>query len=129
MFDIKFSGERLIDAKFRQLEDIGTYHRPMQDSTRLLQHEMQIYPPELPNQKYIRTFALRRGWFTRETVQGGDLVGEVGNAVRYAPQVQEVEEQKPIHQGRWQTTRSVLQEQTARIVGIFENWISRTITR
>lgn len=129
MFDVRLSGDRLLDARLAQLERSDIYRRPMQDVMQMLREDAQSYPPELPNQRYIRTFTLRRGWFARAIDQGDTLLGEVGNNVRYGPQVMDRFDQKPIHQGRWQTTRDILTENTRRIVDTFAAWIGRSISR
>ena len=72
---------------------------------------LKFYPPELPNQKYIRTYRLRRGWKAYiEKINGNKFAFVVSNNTEYASMVvgslaQAVSIaasfQADIHRGRW----------------------------
>lgn len=72
---------------------------------------LQFYPPELPNQKYIRTYRLRRGWkayiqrinpnsfaivVSNDVEYTSFVVGSLAQAVSVAASFQ-----ADIHRGRW----------------------------
>jgi hypothetical protein len=73
--------------------------------------ELKFYPPTLPNQKYIRTYRLRRGWKAGiKRLNGVTFALIVSNDVEYARFVvgslAQAESaaasfQAAIHQGRW----------------------------
>lgn len=68
------------------------------------------YPPELPNQRYVRTGDLGRGWTDSEPMMQGDatsLLAVLTNSVSYGPEVQGVEDQKKIFAGRWRNTDQI----------------------
>lgn len=71
------------------------------------------YPPELPGQRYVRTFTLARSW---EQEQIGPGRWEIRNVAsqrgrEYAEYVVgEPEDQADIHRGRWWTGREKIEE-------------------
>ena len=83
--------------------------------------ELQYYPPELPNQRYVRTYRLRNGWtVTIKRLSKSKFMIEVKNDTDYATDVmgslalspsEAGRFQHDIHKGRWQLTTVVLQEQ------------------
>ncbi len=81
------------------------------DATALLLRDVTDYPPERPNQRYIRTRTLARSW-SRLPVTGSGLalrsgVGSNENIAPYNRDVQSAEDQKPIHRGRWPTDEQI----------------------
>ncbi len=85
-------------------EAFGDIREPLLDTLR-------VYPPKLPNQKYVRTFKLRRGWkafiqpispnsfavvVSNDTDYTSFVVGSLAQAVSTAAQFQ-----ADIHRGRW----------------------------
>ena len=129
MLGIKITGEKLIDAKFKQLESADAFEVPMRDVLQDLRADAQDYPPQLPAQRYIRTQTLQRGWFLRTIRQSTTLIGELGNRVRYGGWVMGPTDQAGVHQGRWQTTRSILDEHKRAALVHFEGWTRRIIRR
>lgn len=83
--------------------------------------ELQFYPPELPNQRYVRTYRLRNGWtVTIKRINKTSFMIEVKNPTEYTSDVmgslalspsEAASFQSDIHQGRWQLATVVLQEQ------------------
>ncbi len=76
-----------------------------------LKPDLEDYPPELPNQKYIRTYALQSGWAEAEPVftpMSSGFEAMLTNPTDYGPYVQDKDWQASIHQGRWQTTEDVV---------------------
>jgi len=68
------------------------------------------YPPELPNQRYVRTGDLGRGWTDSTPMMSGDadsLLAVLANGVSYGPFVQGAEDQRAIFAGRWRTTDQI----------------------
>jgi hypothetical protein len=71
------------------------------------------YPPELPNQVYIRTGDLGEAWATAQplTARTGDTVTvRLQNLTPYAGYVQDEEDQAAIHRGRWDTTAQIMRD-------------------
>lgn len=84
--------------------------------------------PELPNQHYVRTGDLGRGWGGEPliSVSGDSLLGILTNGVAYAGDVQG-EDQQAIFQGRWRTTDQILSEWEDRIQSRAEQAIDSVI--
>ena len=83
--------------------------------------ELRIYPPKLPNQKYIRTFKLRRGWkvfiqrinpksFAIVVSNNVDYTSFVVGSLAIAESVAD-SFQADIHRGRWKLATITVQEQ------------------
>jgi hypothetical protein len=120
MSDVEVSGARECAGL---LDDLAAYEaRAEIDEISLeAQRKMREYPPELPGQKYIRTYRLRRGWRRRPAQGGVDLV----NQVPYAPLVQGESQQAEIHEGRWQTEEEIAREMEQRLADRIERTIER----
>ena len=72
------------------------------------------YPPELPNQKYVRTYTLYDGWIDTDPVFQAipsGLAATLTNPTEYGPQVEGDATQEAIFQGRWPTVGQVQQAQ------------------
>lgn len=102
-----------------------TFGAAMKDATALLRKEARVYPPKLPNQKYVRTFRLRRGWkVTRAEAEGG----EIANVdVPYNIYVQGAKTQATIHRGRWSTDESLATVNQNKIVEIFNKAVDKAL--
>jgi hypothetical protein len=78
-----------------------------------LARQLAIYPGELPNQRYVRTGDLGRGWTEAAPVYivtaGGGVDARLENPVSYADQVQG-DDQQTIFSGRWTLAATVLTE-------------------
>lgn len=86
----------------------------MEDALRAMAATLADYPPELPNQKYIRTNALHDGWTDAVpvfVVESTGITGTITNPVSYAPEVEGDGTQKDIHVGRWPTVGGVQEAQ------------------
>ena len=70
------------------------------------------YPAKRPNQKYKRTFQLRRGWRTRQVRTGEH---EIRNVMSYAPYVVG-QKQAWMHKDRWWVAKDVVEEETPTLV-------------
>lgn len=118
------------DALSARLQAAGKAIKPvfteaMREATALLRKEARVYPPKLPNQKYVRTFRLRRGWkVTRAEAEGG----EVANVdVPYNIYVQDAKTQATIHRGRWSTDESLATANQTKIVEIFNKAVDKAL--
>ena len=69
---------------------------------------VQVYPPELPNQRYRRTYALRGSWRKRRA--GPTTMHIESMNVGYAPYVMGDGRQARIHQGRWNTDEQIARQ-------------------
>ena len=68
------------------------------------------YPPERPNQRYVRSGDLGRGWTESEPMLTGSvtsLLAVLTNSVSYGPFVQGTEDQSTVHAKRWKTTDQI----------------------
>jgi hypothetical protein len=83
---------------------------------------------------YRRTGHLGRSWSFRVQRSRQETIGEIGNNAsdrrtgkRYGPYVMSHESQARIHQGVWDTDKSIVDQESSRIVGIFERYIEGAI--
>jgi len=79
----------------------------------------QTYPRQRPGSTYRRTGTLGRKWSVAVSRRGGIYTARLRNPTSYAPDVQGVLGQKPVHKGRWPTDRAMLKEQSRKIVGFY----------
>lgn len=126
MATVTVQGAAELQAKLRaagiKLNPI--FGKAMKEATALLKKEARIYPPKLPNQKYVRTFKLRRGWKVTKAEADG---GEVANVdVPYNIYVQG-DRQAAIHQGRWSTDKSLATANEEKIIEIFNRAVTKAI--
>ena len=101
-------GDDEIKAIFGALAKGDFLQRPLANWAARMRAQIADYPPTLPNQRYVRTGTLGRGWVDRVSGSGYGVKGVVGNAVSYAPRVQGAGTQEPIFAGRWKTDAEVL---------------------
>lgn len=127
-----------MDALYRKLGKVADVRAvirpPMQRWTQQGLRDMQDYPPELPGQRYIRTFTLRGGWtgtvlYEPSGLHGG-LTGRIRNAnVPYNVYVQNDRRQARIHRGRWLTDEGWVNQNRTAILGSFRQAIQAEINR
>jgi hypothetical protein len=122
-----------LDDILAQLKAIGpdlheTLRPAAEEVLSLLQADMRDYPPELPGQRYERTFDLQHSWQTEE----GTSDTELGRVVSYGPeynrQVQDEDHQAGIHAGRWQTVQSVARDREAQVQAIVETFLNNLLS-
>jgi hypothetical protein len=129
MASVELRGMAELQRKLGELEAVvEQLADPTKDALELLSKRLQLYPPPPPGSTYDRTGALRNSW--QETlVMSSTVLGIVYNNIDYGPFVQDAEEQAGIHQGRWQTTQSVLEEEEGNIVGLYERHLEELINK
>ena len=92
---------------------------------------MRVYPPERPNQTYIRTGRLGAGWGVRQS--NGAMAGyTVYNSVPYTKYVVGNAyglEQAWMHEGRWNLLRDVQEEEVQKLPPEIEKEISMVARR
>lgn len=89
------------------------------------------YPPELPNQRYVRTGDLGRGWTDSTPLFQGDatsLLAVLTNSVSYGPEVMGVEDQRAIFAGRWRNTDQIVTAWEDRAAAQIEAALGRLLT-
>lgn len=95
--------------------------------------EAADYPPELPGQRYVRTGDLGRGWTDGQNMfpQSGPTMLEAvrENSVSYGPEVQGVDDQAKIHQGRWKTTDALMADWEARVAARVEDALEKILPK
>ena len=120
---IKISVEGYDDAvkQLRQAPRILSKHlrRAMDRSVKMLQWEVQRYPPPPPASSYRRTGTLGRKWVSKVDAKIGNVQGILENPVHYAPLVQGDETQAQMHRGRWPTVGQAAEKQKRKLEGIF----------
>jgi hypothetical protein len=79
--------------------------------------KLKEYPPELDNQRYVRTFKLGSSWrASQSSFTSAGMTLSITNFVvdrrgkRYASFVQGLD-QRPIHEGRWLRVNDAMQEE------------------
>lgn len=107
-------------AKERQMEQMPDQIAPVVERyMKKLHKAARVYPPPIPNGKYIRTYKLRRSWRVgKVSMSDNEISGSVysdGSARNkygedYAPRVMDAAHQATIHQGRWHTTKSMAED-------------------
>ena len=85
-----------------------------------VQFEAQRYPAA-PKPTYDWTYTLKRGWTSK--VKGWQAI--IGNTTKYAPYVQDADEQAWMHRGRWQTTADIARKKAKDVVRIIETALAR----
>ena len=97
------------EADGAAMERVGT---TVHQALLLLATYAADYPPQPAGSDYRRTGTLGRLWTTATphmTMSGHVLDARIGNATPYGPWVQDPEQQRRVHRGRWQTTDEVVQ--------------------
>lgn len=101
--------------------------RGMSDATKIVMQEAQVYPPQRPNQKYIRTYKLRRSWNNRRiriTPSGVEgVIYSNSNDAPYNAYVQHPRFQAWMHKGRWQTTDDIARKRSKDVAKAIEDKI------
>ena len=84
-----------------------------------MEEEVKYYPPELPDQQYVRTFALRDGWEFDRKVSQNTYSLNVFNDTEYTGYVVGKPDLRlklgglppaPIHRGRWPIAGGVIRK-------------------
>ena len=93
--------------------------------------DAQLYPPELPNQQYQRTFTLQAGWGDPLLIQrdsSGVTISAI-NTVEYSDDVQTAGQQKPSFDGRWRTTEMIATDGEPQVVAAIDRIIDSASRR
>ena len=146
-FSTKVRGVRVVREK---LDKAIVYIEPgfdRQTANEMLEHlfrTMPGYPPELPGQRYKRTYNLERALQSKvgehpmalsEVRAIGSqqvvILGLKGGSTKlYGPYVVGfAEQQRAIHRGRWFTLMSHVEKQLKSLVGIVKRGVRRTLRR
>lgn len=93
--------------------------------------DAQVYPAELPNQHYQRTYTLQAGWNDPLLIQrdGAGVTISAINTVEYSDEVQTAGQQKPGFDGRWRTTEMIANDGTPQVVGAIDRIVDTTSRR
>lgn len=129
MASVEIRGLAELNRKLAELDKvIEQLADPTSDALELLSKRLQFYPAPPPNSTYDRTGALRNSW--QETVvMSSTVLGIVYNNIDYGPYVQDAEQQAGIHQGRWDTAQSVLEEEEGNIVALYERHLEELVNK
>lgn len=130
MASVEIRGLPELNRKLEELEQaVGQMTDPTSDALELLRKRMQEYPAPPPGSTYERTFNLKNSWQETVIISGTTLIGNLFSNVPYGPYVQDEEQQAGIHQGRWQTIQSVLEEQEQATVNLYEQELERLVNK
>lgn len=118
-----------LDAK----EYTQALRRGINQATKIVQDEAEVYPKKRPGQRYIRTFNLRRSWNNRRvTVRASTVEGRVysnTNTAPYNAYVQHPRYQAWMHRGRWQTTDDIARKKQKEVARLVEDEVRRTVSK
>lgn len=116
MLTTKLLGKEPVDALLDSMQTPGFLLPTFAEIGAQLNTDLAIYPPPPPESTYRRTQTLGRTWTHEETVSLMSIQTALGNVTPYARYVQDPDDQAAIHQNRWQTTKSVLENREQWIV-------------
>lgn len=119
MLHTKLLVDREVDALLESLQSPGFLRPTFEAIGAQLNTDLAAYPPPPPDSTYRRTQTLGRSWTHEETVGLMSIQTALGNVTPYARFVQDEDYQAEVHQGRWQTTKDVLEKR--------EQWIVQQI--
>ena len=127
-FSISIDGVDKLSAKLGRIERVQDVLEPVaRRRIRAMRDRARIYPPRLPNQRYVRTYTLRGGWNDSVQRVSNGIVARAENKVGYSPWVQGYGTQAGIHRGRWETERQILDAETPQTVQEFGDAIQRAL--
>lgn len=127
---VEIRGMVELRRKLAELEDALTQmDDPTSDALALLKKRMQEYPAPPAGSTYQRTNDLKNSWQETVVMSGTTLVGNLFSNVPYGPFVQDEESQAGIHQGRWQTVQSVIEEEERAAVNLYEQELERLVNK
>jgi hypothetical protein len=110
--------QQINDALWEAAPEIGQLHVKT----------VKPYPPELPNQRYIRTWRMLHGWWwEREHTGKGEVVINVTNKMRYTKWVKDARYQANIHVGRHITVQQVSRQLERRSQGIWQRYLRNKV--
>lgn len=101
------------------------------DALRLMADVLADYPPELPNQHYVRTNTLHDGWTSAQPVfdvTDTGLTGTITNTVDYVGEVEGDGSQGDIFAGRWPTDTQVMDAYASRARDLVEAAVEGVVT-
>jgi len=109
-FNILLSGADEVLRDFQRIR-LDALQGEIADILEDMGKDAAVYPPELPNQRYQRTYRLQDGWLDSIptlALQVMTLTGVLENSVPYGPDVMSIEDQATIHVGRWRVTDQIM---------------------
>jgi hypothetical protein len=104
---VRLRGVHEILAKWPLLEPEKMIEAGLYQTAMTMYTDLRTYPPELPNQRYRRTFKLRSGWYV---IGSGLLFRVINDTNEYNREVQDRDQQRRIFQGRWPTWQGVVEQ-------------------
>jgi len=121
----------------RRLAKIGSIDKELHETTdraiKYVHSQVPPYPSTRPGQRYVRTGTLGRSIGTEVRSLGTSIVGAIGTAVVYAPDV--ISEsavggrgpQSRWHVGRWWTLQGVMRKARDGVIKIYEDMLRRLV--
>lgn len=112
-------------ASLQRLETITPLLPYLEAGGDILITDARTYPPELPNQRYVRTGDLGDGWRRQVVSSSPTLIAlDVFNPVPYGPYVMGADDQTAPFVGRWSTIEALAQDAEDRIAAMLEDGLT-----
>lgn len=119
-------GMDVVQARLAALSNLRGLDGELEATGDAIVTEAQDYPPELPNQRYVRTFKLRDSWRRMAAQrQGKSVTVNVSNPIEYGPDVMG-EQQGFFFVGRWKRLRAIGEAQRGALQARARAWALRT---
>lgn len=126
MLRYQWQGMDVVQARLEALTDRRGLDSELESSGDVIVKEAQDYPPELPNQRYQRTYNLRDSWRRSQARRTGrSVIVDIDNAMEYGPAVMG-ENQEPSFKGRWRRLRAIGEAQRGALHARARAWALRT---
>ena len=121
-----WQGIDTVRARLEALAELRGLDTELESEGDLIVQEAQVYPPEKPNQRYIRTFLLRDSWRRKAATRSrGRVTVDVENPVFYSQDVMG-ENQDLEFRGRWKRLRTIGEGRIGPIRARAQAWALRT---
>lgn len=131
MATVTVKGEKEVQAALDFLVRLRTrpqlLREPTEEALDLLFGNIQPYPPELPNQQYIRTQTLFNSWQKVVVLSRGTLGRVTSDNVAYNQFVKQRATQAQVHQGRHSTVEDIAEKDDKETTFIYDRFIQRRL--
>lgn len=133
---IRIEGLEELKRKFEEMPAMlnQLMKTEMERSMEFIHGRVPAYPPPPPGSTYQRTLTLGKSINTEVKALGGDVTGEIGTNVVYAPYVISSEETRDgrgpqawMHKGRWWTLQEVVEKAMGAVTNRFQKMVDRLL--
>lgn len=124
-FDVQISGDTATIQRLSAIEHAIDTTPPLDAVRDAALPTLRIYPPELPNQRYVRTEELKHGW----QANAAGTVITLDNPVDHAIPVYSDTDQAAIHRGRWKTLTELRKAVLPPVLDAYRAWVAQVVQR